>query len=163
MLGYNQTSWGNTLGQEAQPASASKTWADLTTAERSAAAVLGYTEQTWAHISEAKKSWSDPTSPGEDVFLCESRSAGVFICLCACPCYTMPAQTKLKTTLTHQIICHVAVDGGWSAFGACSKICEGGTQSRTCDNPAPVNGGKVCEGDATQECNGQPCAGTDCW
>ena len=55
------------------------------------------------------------------------------------------------------------LDGGWSEFGACSKACGGGTQSRTCNNPAPANGGKDCTGDATKECNMRSCAGTDCW
>ena len=58
------------------------------------------------------------------------------------------------------------VDGGWSDFGkwgACSEDCGGGKQqrSRRCSNPAPANGGKKCDGDATEErdCNTQVCGG----
>ena len=50
------------------------------------------------------------------------------------------------------------VDGGWSAFGACSESCGGGTQTRTCTNPAPANGGDNCSGSATQSCNTGACA-----
>ena len=64
-------------------------------------------------------------------------------------------------------ICHVAdgvtgdttLDGGWSDFGACSKACDGGTQTRNCSNPAPANGGRDCVGDSTTACNTQACGG----
>ena len=51
------------------------------------------------------------------------------------------------------------VDGGWSGFGACSKVCGGGIQIRICTNPAPANGGKDCFGSASKACNTQPCLG----
>jgi hypothetical protein len=35
--------------------------------------------------------------------------------------------------------------------------CGGGTQSRTCTNPSPANGGLVCAGSASQSCNTNPC------
>ena len=54
------------------------------------------------------------------------------------------------------------LDGVWSRFGTCSKACGGGTQSRTCSNPAPANGGKDCVGDGTNACNMQACQGTAC-
>ena len=54
------------------------------------------------------------------------------------------------------------IDGqftAWSAFGQCSKTCSGGVQKRTraCQNPAPQNGGKDCEGssDETKDCNSE--------
>ena len=57
-------------------------------------------------------------------------------------------------------ICLIAVDGGWSEWGrfsGCSQTCKGGVKSRTrsCNNPAPVNGGSPCPGDyfETLECN----------
>jgi hypothetical protein len=40
------------------------------------------------------------------------------------------------------------IDGGWSAWGPCIN----GKQDRTCTNPTPANGGKQCEGPATQVC-----------
>ena len=48
-----------------------------------------------------------------------------------------------------------SVDGAWSRFtrwSACSTECGKGTQTRTrsCDNPAPLNGGAECLGSATQ-------------
>ncbi|XP_063683939.1 uncharacterized protein LOC134818358 [Bolinopsis microptera] len=63
-----------------------------------------------------------------------------------------------------------AVDGGYSAFGdwsKCSADCDGGTQTRTrqCNDPAPSNGGKECEGDdsETQTCNEDPCSDLYHW
>jgi len=52
------------------------------------------------------------------------------------------------------------VDGQWSDWGQCSATCGGGTQTRTCTNPAPLNGGLDCVGDASQACNTQACAPT---
>jgi len=52
------------------------------------------------------------------------------------------------------------VDGGWSPLSACSKACNGGTQTRTCSNPAPANGGKDCVGAFIIACNTQVCTGT---
>ncbi|NTW15546.1 MAG: hypothetical protein HGA38_04260 [Candidatus Moranbacteria bacterium] len=49
------------------------------------------------------------------------------------------------------------INGAWSDWSACSVTCGGGTQSRTCTNPAPANGGAACVGAATQACNTQPC------
>ena len=60
LLGYTQVSWDNASGKEAQPASASKKWTDLTGEEKSAATVSGYTESTWRTVSATKKTpWSD--------------------------------------------------------------------------------------------------------
>lgn len=47
-------------------------------------------------------------------------------------------------------------NGNWSDFSACSAGCGGGTQSRTCTNPAPA-GGMYCVGAATQACNTHSC------
>lgn len=56
------------------------------------------------------------------------------------------------------------INGGWAGFGsygACSKTCGGGTQtrSRTCTNPAPQWGGDNCPGSSTssQACNTHSC------
>ena len=50
------------------------------------------------------------------------------------------------------------VDGNfssWSNFGACSKTCGPGIQSRTrsCTNPRPQFGGKECVGDILESRN----------
>ena len=55
------------------------------------------------------------------------------------------------------------VNGGWSYYGACSKSCDSGIQTRTCTNPAPANGGRYCAGRSTQWCNTQACPGKECW
>lgn len=55
--------------------------------------------------------------------------------------------------------CSTPVNGGWTAWGACSVTCGGGTQSRTCTNPSPANGGADCTGSSTQNCNTQACPG----
>ena len=49
------------------------------------------------------------------------------------------------------------VDGGWSAWSTCSATCGGGTQTRTCTNPAPSGGGADCVGPSSQSCNTQAC------
>jgi hypothetical protein len=51
----------------------------------------------------------------------------------------------------------VPVDGGWTDYGACSATCGDGTQTRTCTNPAPANGGAACVGSETQACSMGPC------
>ena len=50
------------------------------------------------------------------------------------------------------------VDGGWSPWSSCSASCGGGIQTRTCDNPAPANGGANCSGPSSQACNTQACS-----
>ena len=54
------------------------------------------------------------------------------------------------------------IDGAWGVWGACSKTCGGGTQTRTCSNPAPANGGLNCAGSTSQACNTQLCADNSC-
>ena len=67
----------------------------------------------------------------------------------------------------HALTCHVVgsaavrVDGGFTAWGICSVTCGDGVQSRTCDKPAPANGGADCVGDTTRACNLRACPGTD--
>ena len=47
----------------------------------------------------------------------------------------------------------------WSKWRPCSKTCGTGTQTRTCTNPAPANGGAQCSGESSQDCNPQECPG----
>ena len=46
--------------------------------------------------------------------------------------------------------------GAWQPWSACSRTCAGGSQtaSRSCDSPAPSDGGTHCSGQATKT---QPC------
>ncbi|XP_056000284.1 hemicentin-1-like isoform X2 [Ostrea edulis] len=77
-------------------------------------------------------------------------------------------------TNTEQQACNThpcPIDGGWSAYGeftpwgTCTVSCGGGmqerSQTRTCTNPAPQYGGKVCEDKSRnmeeQECNTHHC------
>ncbi|XP_063681876.1 coadhesin-like [Bolinopsis microptera] len=72
-----------------------------------------------------------------------------------------------KGSLTEAQNCNsgsCSVDGGLSAFGEwseCSADCGEGqqTRERSCNNPAPANGGADCEGSLTeaQNCNSGPC------
>jgi len=48
--------------------------------------------------------------------------------------------------------CYSPIPGGWSGWSACSENC-GGTQTRTCTNPAPAYGGATCSGVSSQSCN----------
>ena len=56
------------------------------------------------------------------------------------------------------------IDGGWSAWSepsSCSHTCGQGTWARIrqCNNPAPANGGRVCDGDDRMT---EPCMVTTC-
>ena len=60
----------------------------------------------------------------------------------------------------------ILVDGawsGWASWSDCDVTCDSGTQSRgrSCDNPAPANGGDVCSGSAveTTQCTLDTCPG----
>ena len=46
-MGYTEASWDNLSGNEAQPASAAKDWAELSSKEKEAASVLGYSQLSW--------------------------------------------------------------------------------------------------------------------
>jgi hypothetical protein len=54
--------------------------------------------------------------------------------------------------------CVTPINGGWSTWSACSAACGGGTQTRTCTNPTPANGGTSCAGVPSQDCNTNACA-----
>ena len=70
-MGYTQVSWDNDSGQETQPASDDKAWAELTDNERAAAVVLGYTAASWdtgaPQPASEDKDWSQLTVCGEDL------------------------------------------------------------------------------------------------
>ncbi len=68
------------------------------------------------------------------------------------------AQTLTDDTVFVEVMT-VPVNGGWGSWGACSAVCGGGRQNRSCDNPAPAYGGNNCSGVSIQECNMQDCVG----
>ena len=53
-------------------------------------------------------------------------------------------------------------DGGWSDWSTKSTQCGvSGTQTRTCTNPYPANGGAYCSGPSTQPYTNSPCSVND--
>nr|XP_033788285.1 complement component C9 [Geotrypetes seraphini]XP_033788294.1 complement component C9 [Geotrypetes seraphini] len=72
-------------------------------------------------------------------------------CLCKCPLYFegIACQT-LKSELLQNP--NPPVDGRWGCWSSSSQ-CSGGeqTQSRQCNNPAPQNGGKPCDGESIRK------------
>lgn len=80
--------------------------------------------------------------------------------------------TPKPTTTTVKTNNKTPVDGGWSTwspFGGCTKSC--GTtpgrmeRIRSCNNPEPEDGGKLCPGDTTdqRDCGVNPCAQDGKW
>ena len=64
--------------------------------------------------------------------------------------FTTPACTTTPTP--------TRIDGGWSAWSAQDFSCGvSGTQTRTCTNPSPANGGSYCSGSSTQSYTNAAC------
>ena len=57
------------------------------------------------------------------------------------------------------LFCSDPVNGQYGTWGACSMSCGKGIQNRSCDNPAPANGGADCAGKSQQECQNDACPG----
>ena len=55
--------------------------------------------------------------------------------------------------LTNDVQWASAINGGWSAWSACSQTCGVGVQTRTCTAPAPANGGATCSGATSVACD----------
>ncbi|ESO83456.1 hypothetical protein LOTGIDRAFT_197315 [Lottia gigantea] len=67
--------------------------------------------------------------------------------------YTCGAQNPASRRFSESAVLTVFVNGAWSTWSEwtdCSAKCGKGTQrrTRTCTNPAPLNGGKSCTGEA---------------
>ena len=67
------------------------------------------------------------------------------------------------------LVMKISVDGAWSKWvpwTTCSTSCGHGTKtrSRTCSNPPPQNGGKICTGNNTEtgKCIVRGCPGKKC-
>ncbi|XP_017766227.1 PREDICTED: netrin receptor UNC5C-like [Eufriesea mexicana] len=74
--------------------------------------------------------------------------------------YSCVAENIAARRVSEPAVLTVYVNGGWSSWSGwsdCSARCSRGVQkrTRTCTNPAPMNGGQACPGSATQrvECN----------
>ena len=74
--------------------------------------------------------------------------AAVFIFMCVCVCVYIPVKGAWSC---------------WSSWSQCSVGCGGGHYQRTrsCNSPAPANGGDICIGLHTEEalCNTHTCDG----
>ena len=75
-------------------------------------------------------------------------------------------RTSVQKRSTAFFPLHLVVHGNWSDWSSwpnCNKPCNNGTKTRKrlCNNPEPANGGKDCEGPATEseDCNQVPCPG----
>ena len=71
--------------------------------------------------------------------------------------YPTPAPTRYPTKSPTPAPTPQPINGGYTAWSACSATCGGGTQTRTCTNPAPAHGGQPCSGPSSQTCGFQAC------
>ena len=74
------------------------------------------------------------------------------------PCFG----AEISTEMCYLGFCPVHGDWSvWSSWSTCNASCSGGirTRFRTCTNPLPQYGGKICDGDSAQKqyCNTEPC------
>ena len=74
-------------------------------------------------------------------------------------------RTDTKNIVVNMLIIF-SVDGDWSdwtEWTLCSQVCNGGEQTRfrECNNPAPLHGGKDCQGNKRESrtCNFFKCPG----
>ena len=95
--------------------------------------------------------------------LCISRILFVF---CDSSFVVVVVVVVVMIRLLFNLFFFFIVNGNWSKWqewGLCSSSCGSGFQFRfrSCDNPAPSNGGKLCPGNDVQSqlCNVQSCPG----
>ena len=98
----------------------------------------------------------------------KSQSGWSRICCCveagvdeAASCPLHLSDCPAGSTYNNGVCTTPPVDGGYTAWGACSVACGGGTQTRSCSNPTPVGTGADCSGlgSVSQACNPTACTG----
>ena len=132
------------------------------------------TDTSWVCSSVEEAGWESPDfEEGENWSRAVDQGKEIFLYASSPFKETINARRRRviwSTTSNGIAYCRkkLAIDGGWSDYGdwsECTATCGGGTQTRskTCNNPAPANGGADCEGDAeeTRECNIDACPVTN--
>ena len=85
--------------------------------------------------------------------------------LCRVECWGIQFRYSASRKLILLIFFQVNGEWGeWSEWADCSVSCGGGEQVRTrsCDNPAPQNGGDDCPSDEASDSETQSCNTEDC-
>jgi hypothetical protein len=68
-----------------------------------------------------------------------------------------------QSSFRHLVAATAPVNGGWTSWSTCSGTCFSASQTRTCTNPAPFNGGSQCSGSSYQTCTLPSCAVNGGW
>jgi Ice-binding-like/Thrombospondin type 1 domain len=73
---------------------------------------------------------------------------------------TTNADTITVPSCSSSVVVPTPINGGWDSWSNCSVTAcdQTGTQTRTCTNPSPSNGGAPCSGNSTQPCSTPACS-----
>ena len=69
-LGYTKLSWDDESGQERQPLTKFKSWAQLTANEKAGAVLLGYTQSSWDNVSGSETQPASADKHWDELLLC---------------------------------------------------------------------------------------------
>ncbi|GEM_PF-2202191 len=119
--------------------------------------VLGYSPKTIQCAPTVNGGWSGWSPPSCPTACGQPATTQTRTCTNPAPS-NGGANCSGPSTNTCPATASCPVNGGWSVgWSACSASCGGGTQTRSCNNPPPANGGADCSGPSTQSCNTQAC------